>query len=119
MEDVFSPKKTGLGSFPLAYIRPNRAQPRRTFSEEELHGLAESIRENGVLQPLSVRRVAQNEYELVAGERRLRAARWRACKPRPASSSIATTVSQPSSPCWKIFSAPTSVPLRRRRASTG
>ncbi len=69
----FSPKENRVRQLPLAYIRPNRAQPRRTFSEEELHGLAESIRENGVLQPLSVRRVAQNEYELVAGERRLRA----------------------------------------------
>ena len=54
-------------------IRPNPAQPRRTFSEAELEGLAESIRHHGVLQPLTVRRTPEG-WELVAGERRLRAA---------------------------------------------
>lgn len=55
-------------------IRPNPAQPRKIFREEALTELAESIRQHGILQPLSVRRV-ENGYELVAGERRLRAAR--------------------------------------------
>ena len=54
-------------------IRPNPAQPRRIFSQEALAELADSIRQHGVLQPLSVRRV-QGGYELIAGERRLRAA---------------------------------------------
>lgn len=54
-------------------IRPNPAQPRRTFSQEELEGLAASIRTHGVLQPLTVRRT-EGGWELVAGERRLRAA---------------------------------------------
>lgn len=54
-------------------IRPNPAQPRRTFSQEELEGLAASIRAHGVLQPLTVRRT-EGGWELVAGERRLRAA---------------------------------------------
>ena len=56
-------------------IIPNPAQPRTTFSPEELAGLAESIRENGILQPLTVRRNILNEYELISGERRLRAAK--------------------------------------------
>lgn len=54
-------------------IRPNPAQPRRTFSQAELEGLAASIRRHGVLQPLTVRRT-EGGWELVAGERRLRAA---------------------------------------------
>ncbi|MBW1988602.1 MAG: ParB/RepB/Spo0J family partition protein [Deltaproteobacteria bacterium] len=60
---------------PVADIRPNRYQPRRTFSEEELAELSQSIQEQGVLQPLLVREDKNGGYELVAGERRLRAAR--------------------------------------------
>ncbi len=58
---------------PAARIRPNPAQPRRVFDPEALQELAQSIRQYGVLQPLSVRRTPGG-YELVAGERRLRAA---------------------------------------------
>ena len=59
---------------PLELIRPNRYQPRVQFSEKELAELADSIRTQGILQPLLVRRQGK-DYELVAGERRLRAAR--------------------------------------------
>ncbi len=55
-------------------IRPNRYQPRRNFPEEELAELCQSIREQGIIQPLIVRKDHQG-YELVAGERRLRAAK--------------------------------------------
>ncbi len=55
-------------------IRPNRTQPRRNFDEEELRSLSRSIVENGILQPLVVRRINNTEFELIAGERRLRAA---------------------------------------------
>ena len=58
---------------PARSIRPNPAQPRKIFRHEALAELADSIRQHGVLQPLSVRRVG-NSYELIAGERRLRAA---------------------------------------------
>ena len=58
---------------PAKAIRPNPAQPRELFRQEELSDLAESIRQHGILQPLSVRRVGV-QYELIAGERRLRAA---------------------------------------------
>ena len=60
---------------PIAAIAPNPDQPRRRFSKEGLEELAASIQEHGVLQPLSVRRGPGGGYELVAGERRLRAAR--------------------------------------------
>ncbi len=58
---------------PARAIKPNPAQPRKVFREEALSELAESIRQHGILQPLSVRRVGVT-YELIAGERRLRAA---------------------------------------------
>ena len=58
---------------PARAIRPNPAQPRQVFKEEALEELADSIRQHGILQPLSVRRGGIG-YELIAGERRLRAA---------------------------------------------
>ena len=58
---------------PPRAIHPNPVQPRQVFREEALAELAESIRRHGILQPLSVRRLGGNMYELIAGERRLRA----------------------------------------------
>ena len=63
-----------IADIPIIKIRPNKAQPRKVFSEDELSALSRSIAENGILQPLTVRKVTSTEYELVAGERRLRAA---------------------------------------------
>ena len=65
---------TRVQYIPLGRIRPNPQQPRRSFDEEGLAELAASIRSCGILQPLTVRRAGE-VYELVAGERRLRAAR--------------------------------------------
>ena len=56
-------------------INPNPAQPRRKLDEAKLYELAESIRQNGILQPVIVRSRDQDRYEIVAGERRFRAAR--------------------------------------------
>lgn len=64
-------------------IKPNVAQPRKVFSEEALEELAQSIKENGLIQPILVR-PAKKGYELVAGERRLRAARKAGLKRIPA-----------------------------------
>lgn len=61
-------------NIPTIQIRPNRTQPRRSFDEEGLKSLSRSIVENGILQPLVVRRINATEFELIAGERRLRAA---------------------------------------------
>ncbi len=58
---------------PIIQIRPNKTQPRKTFDEDDLRLLAQSISQSGILQPLTVRKLSQNDYELVAGERRLRA----------------------------------------------
>ncbi len=59
---------------PLERIRPNPAQPRQVFAQKELDSLSDSIRENGLLQPILVRQ-KNFDYELIAGERRLRACR--------------------------------------------
>ena len=58
---------------PIIKIRPNKAQPRRQFDDLELQSLARSVAENGILQPLTVRKISATEFELVTGERRLRA----------------------------------------------
>ncbi len=60
---------------PIQSVKPNRRQPRSIFDDEALQELAASIREIGILQPPVVRRVGDNEYELIMGERRLRAAK--------------------------------------------
>jgi ParB family chromosome partitioning protein len=64
----------GLRDIPLELIGPNPSQPRRQFDEPALLALADSIRARGVLQPIVVRPLPGGRYELVAGERRLRAA---------------------------------------------
>ena len=60
---------------PVAQIVPNRYQPRKTFVEEELRELVESVKQHGILQPVLVRRKGEGLYELIAGERRFRAAK--------------------------------------------
>ncbi len=65
----------GLREIPPELIQPNAHQPRRSFDQARLAELAESIRTRGVLQPIVVRPLAGGSFELVAGERRLRAAK--------------------------------------------
>lgn len=60
---------------PVENIYPNPNQPRRVFDEFELIGLAQSIKENGVIQPITVRQIMTGKYELIAGERRVRASK--------------------------------------------
>ena len=66
---------SGTVTLKLTEIEPNRAQPRKDFNEEALAQLADSIRTHGVIQPLLVRPKANGSYQLIAGERRWRAAR--------------------------------------------
>ena len=69
-----SPEKLGVTKIPIKSIKPNPKQPRRDFDENALAELAASIKEKGVVTPITVRE-ADNGYELVAGERRWRAAK--------------------------------------------
>ena len=65
-------KQRAIQQIPLDEIFPNPFQPRRIFDEKELFALGESIKQNGLIQPISVRKM-KNGYELIAGERRFRA----------------------------------------------
>jgi ParB family chromosome partitioning protein len=67
--------ETELAHLPVAEIRPNARQPRKRFDHEPIAGLADSIRAQGVIQPVVVRPRREGGYELIAGERRWRAAR--------------------------------------------
>lgn len=70
----FSRDENKVIMIPTMSIRPNKTQPRKNFDERELRSLSKSIVKNGILQPLTVRKINATEFELVAGERRLRAA---------------------------------------------
>lgn len=78
LEALFADNSTdevSISSLPVSEIEPNRDQPRKLFDAAALADLADSIREYGVLQPLVVRPMPDGSYQLVAGERRWRAAR--------------------------------------------
>lgn len=66
---------TGITTVKIDRILPNRYQPRKSFDMDKLKELADSIRENGIIQPIIVTKTADSEYELIAGERRLEAAK--------------------------------------------
>jgi len=65
---------TGINEIELAKIEANPFQPRTTFDEETLNDLANSIREIGLIQPITLRKIDDNKYQIIAGERRFRAA---------------------------------------------
>jgi ParB family transcriptional regulator, chromosome partitioning protein len=71
-------------NIPIIYIRQNENQPRRVFNQNTLLELSESIKEYGVLQPISVRKNSDTHFELVAGERRLRASQLAGLEKVPA-----------------------------------
>lgn len=68
------PQNKQVQDLPLAEIHPNRYQPRRTFSDDSIQQLAQTLQEEGLLQPIIVRQ-DQGGYEIIAGERRFRAAK--------------------------------------------
>lgn len=67
-------RASGVRVLPVEYLCPGKYQPRMDFHEDELNDLVESIREKGILQPILVREIGTNRYEIIAGERRWRAA---------------------------------------------
>lgn len=78
------PERHGVIHVSLEHILPNRYQPRRDFPEVELNKLAESVKQAGLLQPVVVRRKGDGFYELIAGERRWRAAKLAGLESIPA-----------------------------------
>lgn len=90
-EDVESADQQGadevigsIAEIPLSKIKENPFQPRTFFDEEALNELAASIQQLGVIQPITVRRVKKNKYELISGERRLRASKLAGLESIPA-----------------------------------
>lgn len=74
MDDVPATGSSAINEISLDLISPNPDQPRTTFDENALEELAMSIREIGIIQPLSLRKTGNNSYQIIAGERRFRAA---------------------------------------------
>lgn len=77
-DELFSDNNIGsedISTLRISEIEPNKNQPRKSFNNETLKQLADSIREHGVLQPLIVRSIASGDYMIIAGERRWRAAK--------------------------------------------
>ena len=74
-QPAVSAEDSGISTVRLSEIEPNLSQPRKEFDEEALNELADSIAAHGVLQPLLVRPIKNGMYQIVAGERRWRAAR--------------------------------------------
>ena len=68
-------EKSAYQKLPIYKVEPNPDQPRHDFDEEELQALADSIEEHGIIQPLTVRELHNGYYQIIAGERRWRAAR--------------------------------------------
>lgn len=75
MDDTPARGSSAINEVAIDAISPNPDQPRRTFDSEALEELAASIRELGIIQPLSLRKTGPDTYQIIAGERRYRAAR--------------------------------------------
>ena len=74
-DDVLKTETTGALSVPISQVESCSSQPRKYFDEAALADLAASIREHGIIQPLTVRKLSSGYYQIIAGERRWRAAR--------------------------------------------
>ena len=81
-KDIIADPKNDL-HIPIETIKVNKHQPRDEFDDSKMDELVESVKENGILQPLAVRYIAKNKVELIAGERRLRAAKKAGLKDVP------------------------------------
>ena len=75
MDDIQTGGSSAINEMELSQILPNPEQPRTWFDEESLEELASSIRELGIIQPLTLRKVGAEQYQIISGERRFRAAK--------------------------------------------
>lgn len=74
-DDVLNTESTGALTLPISQVESCSSQPRKSFDEAALAELADSIRQHGIIQPLTVRKLSSGYYQIIAGERRWRAAR--------------------------------------------
>ncbi len=84
MDDIQTSGSSAINEISITQISPNPDQPRRTFDEEALEELATSIRELGIIQPLTLRSAGPNAYQIISGERRYRAAKLAGLETVPA-----------------------------------
>lgn len=82
--EIAAPPASALHEIPIQEIEVNPFQPRQHFEPEPLHELAESIRVHGIIQPITVRRLSQHQYQLISGERRFKASKIAGLKTIPA-----------------------------------
>ncbi|MGM9703676.1 MAG: ParB/RepB/Spo0J family partition protein [Prevotella sp.] len=82
--EVRTQGSSNLSEIPLSQIEPNPNQPRREFDEEALQELANSIREVGIIQPITLRQIEEGRYQIIAGERRWRASQLAGLQAVPA-----------------------------------
>ena len=82
-DDVLKPESGGALYLPISQVESCSSQPRKSFDEAALAELADSIRTHGIIQPLTVRRLASGYYQIIAGERRWRAAKLAGLKEVP------------------------------------
>ena len=75
MDDIQTSGSSAINEISLSQLTPNPDQPRTWFDEESLEELASSIRELGIIQPLTLRKTGADQYQIISGERRFRAAR--------------------------------------------
>ena len=73
-EEIKTSGSSIFDTLPISSIEPNPDQPRTNFDEEALDDLAESIKQLGVIQPITVRKISDDKYQIISGERRFRAA---------------------------------------------
>ena len=83
-DDALQAQEGGSLSLPISEVQPGLKQPRKRFDEESLADLADSIRTHGIIQPLTVRRLSSGYYQIIAGERRWRAAKMAGLREVPA-----------------------------------
>lgn len=83
-EEALKPETSGSLYLPISSVESCSSQPRKYFDDDALQELADSIAEHGIIQPLTVRRLSSGYYQIIAGERRWRAARLAGLKEVPA-----------------------------------
>jgi ParB family chromosome partitioning protein len=84
LEEAPTPSGGGMSEIAVSEIEVNPYQPRKDFAPEALQELIESIKVHGIIQPVTVRRLSRNQYQLISGERRFQAARKAGLKKIPA-----------------------------------
>jgi ParB family chromosome partitioning protein len=84
ISSIQTPVVGGISNIPISQISANIDQPRKEFDKEKLNQLADSIKQQGIIQPITIRKISRNKYELISGERRFRASKMIGLKEIPA-----------------------------------